>query len=234
MKIFSFHLLEVSPLVTLGTMLRPLNHRGITGLLHAECMAAMALGAPILSPKRLQMRNLAVFAVWESEGRLDAFLKENKLGCQLAEGWYVRLQLLRQWGEFCEFKGRTDSVSETDPLEPIVAITLARLRLAELARFIRWGRPVEVLVRDHPAATLALAAVRPFGTFSTFSVWRSLRDMTDMVQGRSSCEGGQRHSEAMLERKRRDFHYEFTTFRFRAISEHGRWLGRSDFVGGGP
>ena len=45
------------------------------------------------------------------------------------------------------------------------------------------GKPVEELVRDHPATTLALAAMRPPRTVSTFSVWRSLREMSDMVRG---------------------------------------------------
>ena len=35
-----------------------------------------------------------------------------------------------------------------------------------------------------------------------------------------------RHADAMVERERRDFHHEFATYRFRAISEHGSWAGR--------
>lgn len=63
-------------------------------------MAAMTLGAPILSPSRLQLRNLAVFAAWESENSLDAFLADTKLGQTLSKGWHVRLELLRRWGQF--------------------------------------------------------------------------------------------------------------------------------------
>jgi hypothetical protein len=104
------------------------------------------------------------------------------------------------------------------------------LKLPQLFRFISWGKPVEELVRDHPGATLALAAIRPPRTFSTFSVWRSQREMTDMVHGNGSAPGAGRHAEAMIERNRKDFHYEFTTLRFRAIAEHGVWAGRSDIV----
>jgi hypothetical protein len=39
-----------------------------------------------------------------------------------------------------------------------------------------------------------------------------------------------RHADAMAERDRRDFHHEFATFRFRAVSEHGAWQGRSGIV----
>ncbi|SHJ09169.1 hypothetical protein SAMN02745181_1167 [Rubritalea squalenifaciens DSM 18772] len=228
MQIFSLHLLETTAATTLGVMLRPPTRRNTAGLLHAECMAAMRLGSPILSPARLQMRKLAVFASWESEQALDDYLTGTKLGRKLAEGWHVRLEFLRQWGEFSDFKDLPPAVVDADPEQPIVAVTLARLNLTQLSRFIHWGKPVEELVRDHPGTTLAMAAVRPPRTFSTISVWRSQREMTDMVHGRNSCPGAERH--AMAERKHKDFHHKFTTFRFRAISEHGKWRGKSGIV----
>jgi hypothetical protein len=193
-------------------------------------MAAMTLGSPILSPARMQLRNLAVFAFWESEDALDAFLADTKLGRKLSAGWHVRLKFLRQWGQFSEFGDLPANVDDADPTQPVVAVTLARLKLPQLFRFIRWGKPVEKLVRDHPGTTLALAAIRPPRTFSTFTVWRSQREMTDMVHGKGSLLGADRHAAAMIERNRKDFHYKFTTLRFRAIAEHGAWAGRSDIV----
>lgn len=53
-----------------------------------------------------------------------------------------------------------------------------------------------------------------------------------MVHGRDASAGGEhggevggRHARAMVERERRDFHHEFTTLRFRPLSEHGTWEG---------
>lgn len=34
----------------------------------------------------------------------------------------------------------------------------------------------------------------------------------------------------MNERERRDFHREFTTLRFKPLSEHGSWEGRTAYV----
>ena len=34
----------------------------------------------------------------------------------------------------------------------------------------------------------------------------------------------------MVERERKDLHYEFTTLRLRALSEHGHWEGRKNIV----
>lgn len=230
MPIFSYHLVETTPFTTARAFYHPPAKNQVAGLYHVECMAAMTLGAPILSPKRLQLRNLAVFAVWENTEALDAFLSSTKLGNTLSEGWHVRLELLRRWGQFSELDNIPTTGENIDINQPVVAVTLARLKLPHVFRFIRWGKPVEEQVRDHPGTTLALAATRPLRTFSTFTVWRSQKEMIEMVHGTSSAPGSDRHAKAMIERDRKDFHHKFTTLRFRAIAEHGEWLGQSSIV----
>ena len=129
-----------------------------------------------------------------------------------------------------ELDGLPAKTRDTENHAPVVAVTLARLKLLQAPRFIRWGKPVEELVRDHPGTTLALAAMRPPRTVSTFSVWRSQREMIDMVRGGSDTPGAARHAEAMVERERKNFHDEFTTLRFDPLMEYGEWEGRSNFV----
>ena len=53
-----------------------------------------------------------------------------------------------------------------------------------------------------------------------------------MVQGHSAVPQPKRHIDAMQERNRKDFHFEFTTLRFKALSEHGTWEGRSNYIPG--
>ena len=67
-------------------------------------------------------------------------------------------------------------------------------------------------------------------TVSTFSVWQNQDEMKDMVRGRSDVPGPARHADAMVERKRKDFHFEFTTLRFNPLSEHGEWEGGDTFI----
>lgn len=228
--IFTFHLAEVSPLVTLRTLGRPLKPSAAPGLLHAECMVAMRLGTGVVSPRRFQLGSLAVFAAWESEEAIDAFLADSPLGRRLAAGWHVRLDFMRRWGRISELPELPAEVGEQDPDKPVVAVTLARLKHSQVLRFIKWGKPVEKLVRDDPGTTLAIAASHPVRTVSTFSVWSSQRAMTDMVVGHRSVPDPTRHADAMAERDRKDFHFEFTTLRFRARSEHGQWQGRTTIV----
>lgn len=190
----------------------------------------MELGSPLVSPRRAQLRHLAVFASWDDEDAIDRHLGSSDLGRVHEAGWHVRLDFLRRWGHVTEFDGLPTSTAEPDPDAPAVAVTLARMKLPQLPRFIKWGRPVEQLVRDHPGTRLALAAAHPLRTVSTFSVWETQRDMADMVSGHGDIADPRRHAAAMVERSRKDFHFEFTTLRFRALSEHGRWKGRSGIV----
>ncbi|MFK5583114.1 hypothetical protein [Serinicoccus sp. LYQ131] len=226
----TFHLATVPAHVTAAALRRGPAPGRVPGLRHAEAMWTMRLGAPVVSAHRVQLRRLALFAAWEDEAALETFLSTDPLGHRVSTGWHVRLQFLRRWGRVRGLDDLPEIAGRSDPAEPVVAVTLARMRLPEVPRFIHWGRPVERLVRDHPATTLALAAARPPRTVSTFSIWDSTREMTGMVHGRSDVEAPRRHADAMLERDRRDFHHEFTTLRFRPLSEHGSWEGRSGLV----
>lgn len=230
MTVFTFHLAKATLGTTVRALYRPPTGQDVPGLSHAECMTRMTLGAPILSPARMQLRHLALFAAWESQGAIDEFLGGTELGRALATGWHVRMVFLRRWGHVREFDGLVESTGEQDPAAPVVAVTLARMKLPQVPRFIRWGKPVEELVRDHPDTTLAIAAMRLPRTVSTFSVWKSQREMVDMVRGHSSVPRPERHAAAMVERQRKDFHFEFTTLRFRPLAEYGNWEGRTRIV----
>lgn len=186
-----------------------------------------------------------MFAAWESEAALDHFLGKSRLGKSrlgesdtaasrlgetFANGWHVRLEFMRRWGNIRGLPDLPIQAGTQDPTQPVVAVTLARLKHTQIPRFIKWGKPVERLVRDHPGTTLALAGTHPTRTVSTFSVWSTQQQMTDMVRGHSAVAEPTRHAEAMIERSRKDFHFEFTTLRFRPLSEHGTWQGRSNIV----
>lgn len=231
MTIHSFHLAEVPWLVGARALVRP-PRSSTAGLDHVECLSLMRLGAPAISPDRLQLSRLAVFAQWQDEDALTRFLARDALGRVLARGWHVRLEFMRRWSSIAALPGLPPSAGTVRKDEPVVAITLARMRLPEVPRFLRHGRPVERLVRDHPGVTLAVAGQRPPRTISTFSVWSSVHQMEQMVHGRSDVPDPDRHAAAMRERTRRDFHHEFATYRFRAVSEHGSWDGRTGTVPG--
>lgn len=230
MSVFSYHLLKTTVTAATRAVLLPPKPTDVPGLIHAEFMSAMTLGAPVFSPSRILVNKLAVFAQWENENAIDEFLVTNSIGKMLAGGWQTRLSFLRQWGSISGFDIPEVGSEGMPPEMPVVAVTVARMKLFQVPRFLSWGRPVEKLVRDHPGTTLSLASIRFPRTVSTFSIWRTQQEMTDMVRGHSSVPDPKRHSDAMKERDRKDFHYEFTTLRFRPLSEFGEWEGRTGFT----
>ena len=232
MSVFSYHLVKTSYFSALQAILFPPNPKNVPGLIHVECMNCMTLGAAVFSSSRMLVRQIAVFAQWENETAIDRFLGENSFGKILAKGWHTRLAFMRQWGSISGFDIPGEKVKLDAPDDPVVAVTLARMRLPEVPRFIRWGRPVEKLVRDHPGTTLSLASIRLPRTVSTFSVWKSQKEMMDMVHGHSAVPRPKRHINAMKERDRKDFHFEFTTLRFKPLSESGKWNGRTHIIPG--
>ncbi len=230
MRVFTLGLAKTSAPLTLTSLYQPPSSATVPGLIHAECLTPMLLGSPILSPKRMQLRKLVMFAAWESEDAIDEFMSASKLGQAITAGWHLRMTFLRRWGSVREFAALPESIGESDPQSPVAAFTLARMRFREIPRFLHWGKPVETLVRDNPEASFSLGAIRHPGTIATFSIWNSQQAMINMVRGQSAVARPKRHLAAMQERERRDFHHEFTTLRFRPFAEFGSWEGRSKLL----
>lgn len=228
MSVFTYHLIKPSLLQALKIMFSPLMPKNIKGLIHAETMSVMILGSPTFSVSRIFSREIVVFAQWRTEDDFEKFIKKDAIGKLLSKGWFVKLQFIRQWGSISGFE-IPDATNSYDH-EAVVAVTIARMKYKEIPRFIRWGRPVEKLVRDHSGTTLSLASIRHPNVVSTFSIWKTQKEMTDMVKGHSKVPQPERHFDAMKERDRKDFHFEFTTLRFRPIKEVGIWKGRSNYI----
>src|SRR6185503_4061522 len=109
----------------------------VPGLNQAECLTRMTLGAPVVSPARMQLRHLTMFAAWESHDAIDEFLASTRLGRGFATGWHVRMTFQRRWGHVTAFDRLTEGGAEQDPDAPVVAVTLARMKLPQVPRFIR-------------------------------------------------------------------------------------------------
>lgn len=230
MNIFSYHLVELPFFVATKRIFSNPISKNTKGLIHLEYMSAMTLGSPIFSTSRILIGQVAVFMQWENETALENYLEQDRFGRILSKGWHVRLSFIREWGKFSRFKIPEYKDKLESPNSPVVAVTIARMKPFAVPRFIHWGRPVEKLVRDHPGTTLSLASIKFPNTVSTFSIWKTEKEMTDMVHGHSAVEKPKRHSAAMKERERKDFHFEFTTLRFKPLVEFGKWKGQSNFI----
>lgn len=229
MSISSFHLVKISFRKAIKGLFINLIKKNTKGLIYSEYMAAMTLGSPILSPSRFLIREVAIFAQWESEKDLENFLEKDNFGKTLNKGWYIRLGFIREWGKIKGYIVPKEKETLDNPNSPVVAVTIARMKPLAVPRFLNWGRPVEKLVRDHSGTLLSLASFKFPNTISTFSIWKNVKEMESMVHGHSKMKKPKRHSNAMKERERKNFHFEFTTLRFKPLSEHGSWNGSSNY-----
>ena len=229
MSVFSYHLVKLSFISATRIMLFPIKPKGTNGLVYAETMSAMILGSPIFSKSRIFNQEIVVFAQWENEDSLDSFLQSNPIGKELSKGWHIRLEYLRQWGKISGFHIPIIE-NKFDDEKPVVAVTIARMKYSQILRFLHWGRPVEKQVRDDINTTLSLASIRYPNIISTFSIWKTQKAMTDMVRGHSKMPKPERHINAMKERNRKDFHFEFTTLRFKPLAEYGEWNNKRNYI----
>lgn len=223
MSISSYHLIKLPLGIAIKGLFTNLIDMNTKGLIYSKYMTSMTLGSPIISTSRFLIREVAIFAQWETEKDLENYLEKSEFGKILKNGWHVRLGFMRDWGKISGYKIPIKKNTLENPNSTVVAVTIAKMKPFSIPRFLHWGRPVEKLVRDHLGTTISMASFSFPNTVSTFSIWKNEKEMTNMVHGHSKMPKPKRHINAMYERDRKNFHFEFTTLRFKPLSEHGTW-----------
>lgn len=230
MSIFTYHLVQIPFSLAIKKLFVSLINKNTQGLIYSECMSLMTLGSPILSTSRFLIREIAIFAQWENEKALNDFLNNDNFGKILSKGWYLKLAYMRKWGKIKGFQIPKEKARLDNENSPVVAVTIARMKPLEIPRFLHWGRPVEKLVRDNKNTLLSLASIKFPNIVSTFSIWKNVQEMENMVHGHSKMSEPKRHSNAMKERNRKSFHFEFITLRFKPLTEFGIWKKKSNYL----
>ncbi|MEM9516351.1 MAG: spheroidene monooxygenase [Actinomycetota bacterium] len=174
------------------------------------------------------LHRTALFAVWDEEADLDAFLRTHHIAgrwADAAEAWHVRL---RGAGGHGSWRGVDvlDELAVGSDAGPVAIITRANVRRRSWGTFRDAARSVDTELHRSPGLLDVVGiGEAPVGRLGTFSLWASLDEATAFA--RRSPE----HVEVMRRTRRERWYGEELFARFEPYDSFGSWNGRDPLSG---
>jgi heme-degrading monooxygenase HmoA len=170
----------------------------------------------------------AVFAVWESEVALDAFMTASRIAARwqhTEESWHVRLRTIGghgRWRGIDPLEGMEEGSSEG----PIAVITRADVNRRSWKAFGAASDVVDAELHSAPGLIDVVGiGEAPVGRLATFSLWESLE------AARSFAYSMPDHIEVMRRTRDEDWYAEELFARFEPYASTGEWNGRDPLAG---
>jgi hypothetical protein len=185
------------------------------GMRYAALTAATPLSPSLL--RRPRLGRIGLIAAWDDDRALDRFLATDPLAGLLAPGWRARLQPTHIFGAWPQLDGLLDGADTAmADTEPAAVLTIGRLRLSQIVRFLRASAGAEGLALREPALLASTALARPPGLVATFSLWQSTGAMRAYARGDADAA----HRAASQAHAARPFHHA-------SASTEGDWDGEN-------
>jgi hypothetical protein len=197
----------------------------VNGLRHANVAFAASLSASTLPPREFGRVGLVAF--WEDDAALDGFLESHPAAEVLADGWRLRLAPLRAYGSWPGLPPDIPTGRATQYDGPAAVLTLGRLRLPQVPRFLRTSARAEGQVLDSPGLIWASGLARP-PFVATCSLWESTKSLSTYAYGRAEPA----HTNAIAESEAKAFHHQSAFIRFRPYGSEGGLGGKNPLPAG--
>jgi hypothetical protein len=211
--IVSVDIAEVGLRQGLRILARPPRVDQIAGLRYAETVFTAPLGARRPEPS---FGTVALIAAWEDDAALDRFAS-HPLAQELATGWQARMEPLRVFGGWPGLAGLPERPLPVDDEEPVVVLTLGRLKPWRVRPFLRASAPAERDVLAEPDLLASTAFARLPNLVATFSLWRTAAGMRAYATRRDGS-----HRVAVAKDREHPFHRHSAFIRFRPYETRGQ------------
>ena len=187
------------------------------GLRHAEVILAVPFSGSSRGVRAFGRLGLVAF--WDDAGAVGRFREEHPLGLRLGHGWHAVLEPVRVTGNWPGLPPRAGGNPLPDEDEPVLGITITRVRPGRTVRFLRDSAAAQREALAAPGmvwgTNLADPARRVGGTCS---LWRSRDELAAYTYGSP----GSAHRAALAEDRRRPFFAAAAFARFRLLDADGR------------
>jgi len=180
--LFSAHVADTSPLAALRRRTpQPAEAPGLRSARNATCAPFTRGVLP-----RPQLGREALLACWEDDAALDRFLTDHPTGRVFADGWYVRMELIRAagvWPGIDDNMVHAAGAKAKSATGPSVAITIGTAYLTSIVPFVRVNSGLEDQFLDTPSGIWGTAMTNlPQRLVATLTVWESPDAALDYIR----------------------------------------------------
>ena len=229
--LFSAHLADTSVLASVRR--RAPVAADVPGL-RSSRNAACAPFTPGVLP-RPQLSRECLMAVWDDEASLDAFLEANPTGRVFADGWHVRMELVRAVGVWPGLDH--DMVAEAGDTArgmtgPSIAITIGTAYLRTAVPFLKVNSGLEDQFLATPGGIWGtLLTNLPQRLVATLTIWEDSKAALDYMRSGAHGQAIRDHYDPVKDPTGHTFVTGGGFFGFRPLATSGSVTGRNPLPG---